>query len=416
MAYISAHSPSEWAYFFLTFFGPYVEPGVTIGMRIELGLIIIGTGIFVYAVRKSLWRAVIAAIGIYAVMFIVGSLPSVLDVIPSVSQSSTLADNIHGTLRYASLQRLLEIGFDFMMARVWFITSLALGLTWFLANFKRQTLIIFRNSRPGVSALYVGLVLFGAFIAYRANPFSMNWDDWLALTTLALAFYFSWMYAACENDIHDVDIDMVSNAYRPIPSGGLDKSEMRTASLIFLAMALVAGYISGYYAFFLILVFNALAYIYSTPPMRLRRLPLVPIVIMSVCSLISVLAGFFTFSHTKTISSFPPALMAGIVIFYFLSMHMKDIKDVDGDRRAGVRTLPVMLGPVWGPRAVGVMNVLAYMIIPFVLGDMLLFIGALPAAALTYVAAVRKPYKDKVGFAIYGIFTVFMMIVLIFRG
>lgn len=428
MAYI-AQSPADMVYSFLTFFGRFVTRGATIGMRIEIAMALLGVGAFVYYVRKSLWRSLATMLALYAIVFVSGNLPGILSaiaglfgvnmsspnqfLISSITNSSTLADNIHGTLLYGSLQRMLEIGFDFMIGRIWFLVTAVLAVLWFFTNFKRQAAAVFKNSRPERATRYVLLVLLGVLIAYHQNSFSINWNDWLSLITLVLAFYFSWMFAVCVNDIFDTKIDRISNTDRPIPSGSLSVSDMKSASLLFLVPALIGGYLSGYYAFFCILFFNAAAYLYSVPPLRLKRLPLVSGIIIAFCCLSAVMAGFFIFSPLKAVSAFPVGLIAGIVCIFFLAEHMKDIKDIEGDRAAGIMTIPIILGPVWGIRVVGIFATLAYLIVPFVAGKMTLFIGAVPAAAITYLLVVRKPYVERPIFIVCGLFVLFLGIVLL---
>jgi len=423
MAYI-VQSPAAMVYSFLTFFGPFVTRGATIGIRVELAAVFIGVGAIVYYVRKSIWRSLVTMLVLYAVVFVSGTMPGMISavaglfsgsisdpnqfLISSILHSSTLANNIHGTLLYSSFQRLLEIGFDFMMGRVWFLVSVGLAIAWFFTNLKRQTKAVFGNSRPERTARYIFLVLLGALIAYHQGSFSMNWNDWLALATLSLSFYFSWMYAIYTNDIFDVKIDLISNSHRPMPNGSLSLSEMRSVSLLFLVPALIGAYLSGYYAFFCVLFFNAAAYLYSVPPLRLKRVPLVSALVVAICCLSTVMAGFFTFSSSKEISAFPVGLIAGIVCVFFLAEHMKDIKDAEGDRVAGVMTIPNMLGPVWGVRVVGMLAALAYLIVPLVAGRSVIFVGSIPAAAITYWLAVRKPYVERPIFIVCGLFVIFL--------
>jgi 4-hydroxybenzoate polyprenyltransferase len=423
MAYL-AQSPMDMAYSFLTFFGPFAARGITVGIRIELAAMIVGIGALVYLVRKSVWRSFATMFVLYAVMFFSVAMPGVLSaiaglfgggasspnqfLISSMIHSSTLADNIHGTLRYVSLQRMLEIGFDFMLGRIWFLATVALGGAWFFTNFRRQATVIFRNSRPDRVAMLVLLIIFGTAAAYYQGHFFLNWNDLLALATLFLSFYFAWMFAVCVNDIFDTDIDRISNAARPLLDGGMSVSHMKSASFLFLVLSLVGGYLCGYYAFFCILTFTALYYIYSAPPVRLKRVPFLSVVIIGFCSLTVVMAGFFTFSVSITVSAFPASLIIGIVVMFSFLSQVKDIKDIEGDRAAGIMTLPVILGPIWGPRIVGGLAALAYMVAPFVIGRTIVFFVAVPAAVITYWFAIRKPYIERPIFVVYGIFILFL--------
>ena len=428
MAYLF-QSPYEMVKSFFTFFGSFTPAGITLGIRMELALLIIGVGLLVFIVRKSRKMALISAISLYIVAFVAVSIPGIISAVSgifgshysgvdqfiqtSILHSSTLADNIHATLRYGSLTRMLEIGFDFMISRIWFIISTTLIGAWFYTNFKRQTVAILKNLRPERIGHYIFLVLLGAIVAYQQNNFSMNWNDWLVLFTLALSFYFSWMFAVGVNDIYDVDIDRVSNGDRPIIENGANVEEMKTASLLFLVLSLVSAYLAGYYAFFCILAFTALYFVYSAPPVRLKRVPFLSVFVIGFCSLTAIMAGFFTFSTVKIVSTFPPSWIIGIVIFFSLLPQVKDIKDIEGDRAAGIMTVPTLYGPVWGPRVVGAMAAIAYLIIPLLAHNSILWIGAVPAAVLSYMICIGKPFKERPIFIVYGLFAIFLGVILL---
>ena len=429
MAYLF-QSPMGMLRSFFTFFGPFVPAGITLGIRIELAILILGVGALVYFVRKSALKSILTMICLYLVAFIAVSLPGVISTIAalfgahstsvnqfiqtSILHSTTLADNIHGTLRYASLTRMLEISFDFMVGRIWFIVTVLLTGTWFFTNHKQKTKAVFRNSRPERVAHYVFLLLLGLFVAYHQSRFSLNWNDWLSLFVLILSFYFSWMSAVCVNDIFDVAIDKISNFSRPITTGSLSLDETKSAAFIFLLLSLVGAYLSGYYAFFCLLAFTALYYIYSAPPVRLKRVPFLSVLIIGFCSLSAAMAGFFTFSSLKEVSAFPAGLILGIVIIFSLLPQTKDIKDIEGDRAVGIITVPILFGPVWGTKVVGILAALAYLIVPLLMNSPVLFFGAAPAAVATYLISTKKPYEERPIFAVYGLFAIFLVVVLLF--
>lgn len=417
MSYL-IQTPSGLAHSFLTFFGTSFFSGITIGIRVEIAVLILGSAWLVYSIRRSVGRAIVTAISVYVILFIAVSLPGLIfnffgnpnQALQSlIIHAITLTDNIHGTLRFETLTRLLEIGFDFLMARIWFLILIILSSFWFLGDFKIQFKAILKNSRPERVVHYFFLVLFGTVVAFKQSHFYLNGYDVLTLMTILLAFYFSWMSAVCMNDIIDLGIDQISNSSRPLPSKHIFLNEMKSASLLFFGLALIAGYLSGYYTFFCVLFFNALYYIYSVPPTRFKRIPVLSAFIISLCCLSAVMAGFFTFSQAKTVSIFPPLLIGGIVGVFFLAQHVKDIKDLEGDRAEGIITIPTLLGPVWGSRAVALMTSVSYLIIPLFLSRPSLFLGAVPAAVISYWLITKKRYKEKYIFVVYFIFGAFLV-------
>ena len=425
MAYLF-ESPSQMVRSLFSFFGPLTHAGITLGIRVELLILILGIGTVVYYVRRSIARAVLTTLVLYLIAFVSVSLPGVISMLAQIFSdghipvnqylqsvilhSSTLADNIHGTLHFQTLTRMLEIGFDFMIARVWLLLVAILSAIWFLTNFGHQTKAIIKNSRPERVSHYVFLILLGVFVAYHQKVFSMNWNDWLVLFILLLSFYFSWMFAVCVNDIFDIEIDRISNSSRPITTGNISVSEMRSAAVIFLVLSLVGAYLCGYYAFFCMLAFTALYYVYSATPLRLKRVPFLSVMVVGFCSLSAAMAGFFTFSALKEVSAFPVNLIIGIVVIFSLLPQVKDIKDIEGDRTACIVTIPTLFGPVWGPRIVGLMAACAYLVVSLLLYSPVFMFGAIPAAVITYWLAVRKPYTERPIFVVYGLFVMFMAV------
>ncbi len=63
---------------YLTAFGLTPDIGITVGYRAVLVLSATGAAIYAYIRRRRLWRAVVAAWGVYTVFFFVGALPSLV--------------------------------------------------------------------------------------------------------------------------------------------------------------------------------------------------------------------------------------------------------------------------------------------------------------------------------------------------
>jgi 4-hydroxybenzoate polyprenyltransferase len=176
---------------------------------------------------------------------------------------------------------------------------------------------------------------------------------------------------------------------------------------------MVSGYIAGFSAFFFVLVFTALYYIYSANPSRLKLIPFFSSFLIALCCLSAVLAGFFLLSPVKNLSVFPDKLAGAVVLLYFLFANIRDMKDIEGDKKAHVMTVPLLFGDVWGPRVVGGMAALAFLLVPVFVGIYSLFVSAVPAAAAIYFYITRKPYAEKPVFNTYFSFIVGSIIVLL---
>lgn len=415
MAYLF-DTPREMLTSLLTFFGS----GVTIGIRIEAFLILLGFGIFVYLSEKSWVRALVSTLGLYFIIYIFLSFPSVISLIfgrgfseplgylsYTLAHSQTLLNNLHPSFRYSTDIGIIEIGFNFFIAKIWFLASVVFALIYFRNLARAKFVAMFKNSRPERVAHYVFMLLIGMLASYSVIPlWRFNFADYLSLIVLLLSIYFSWMFAVCVNDVVDEEIDKVSNTDRPLIEGGLTKDDMKTGSLLFLFASLVGGYFSGYASFFFLTAFTALYYIYSAPPTRFKLIPFFSSFLIGLCCLAVVLAGFFLTIPLKSGALVPTKLVYGVVIIFFLWSHIRDMKDIEGDSKAGVKTVPVIFGPKWGPRVVGVLAGLAYLLVPVFTKFYSLVPIALGAALLTYFFSIKKPYREKPLFFVYDGFVI----------
>lgn len=384
---------------------------ITTGLKIEilLGLLIFSG--LVWKTQKSWKRALVFFLVTYVAVFILGSLPSMVALIGQqgvlsenplaylikiITESSTLSNNLHSSLQYGSTVRLAEIAFNFMIGKILFLIVAGLSSFWFYLNFKEKFKTVLSNARPERIFSYILFFLFGIFFAYKMfGPQNFNWNDWLSVIVFACAIWFSGLFAIGVNDLADEDTDRISNANRPLISGTLDRHEIKQILPLFLVLALLAAFLAGYTAFFFILASNAIYWVYSAPPLRLKKLPLLPSFLIGLCFLTVVAAGFFLFAPIKQTQILPDRLILGVVAIFALLANVRDMKDVAGDRVSGIKTLPVLFGEIWGPRVVGFCAAIAFLLLPIISGFYWFFLTAVPAALLVYYFVNKKPYSEK---------------------
>jgi len=425
------NSPKEMFYSFLHFFDSQIS-GITVGLKIEVTLGILFFGLFVYLVSRKWKKAAISFLALYVIVFFFASIPGIVSIIGqaghlikvdpivfiqnSISESSTMTNNIHSTLRYSSGVRFIEISFNFIMGKILFLISLATLSLWFYMNYKKKFKALIRNSRTERIASYIIMVFFGIFVAYTAffPLIKLNWNDWLSVIVLCLSFYFSGMFAICANDMADEDTDKISNKDRPLISNTLSKSDMKQMGFVFLVTAIVSGFLAGYTSFFFILTFTALYYIYSVPPTRFKLIPFFSSFLISLCMLSAVIAGFFLVSPLKYVSAFPHKLILAIVIIFTLLANVRDMKDIAGDRAAGIKTVPVIFGDVWGPRVVAIFAMTAFILVPVFSGLYILFIPAVPTTLASWYYINKKPYSEKPLDKIYFVFMFVSLLLFLF--
>jgi 4-hydroxybenzoate polyprenyltransferase len=387
--------------------------GITIGIKVEFILILCGVFSYVFLKTKSIGKSLGISILSYAVMFFLIALPSFLalaggSVLPqsfliSGFSSSHVAANFMRPTVQISYGYALETIFNLGMGSILYLLDFLLVIGWLIAYRWKTALAFLKNVRPGRTIHYFVMVAAGISlaIAEKKNIFAFNYADGIALAVVLTSYLCAWLFAVGVNDRVDVAIDRVSNADRPLAAGSVTESEIRSANLFFLAWSLLGGFLAGYWGFFMICVFTAAYYVYSAPPLRLKRIPLLATFLIAVACLTAFMSGFYFMDSGKLLSDFPWQALFLILVFFTLFLNVKDIKDIEGDRENGIATIPVVFGKRWGREAVGILLVAAFLSVPVTMGKWILFWPSLIAAALGYFLVMAKPYREWKIFVLY---------------
>jgi 4-hydroxybenzoate polyprenyltransferase len=331
-----------------------------------------------------------------------------------ITTSQTTSGYLPSYLKYSSITVFMETAFNFFMAKIFFIISLVLTIFIFYKNNQSKFKTILENSRWERVIYYTFIILFGVWLSKILNPEKvLIWPDYLSIVMLLLSFYFAWLFAVFVNDREDISIDEISNKNRPLVQKKLDYQDLNQLLIILPVLFFISGYLAGFAPLFFVLCFSGLYYAYSARPTRFKIIPIFSSFIISLCALSMVLAGFFIIYPYKDLSLFPTKILVGIVVIYFLSSHIKDLKDLEGDAKSGIKTLPVMLGSLWAPKVVGVLSSLAYLLVPIFLSKIFL-VTAIPFAITNYLLINRKPYQEKIVFFNYFIFIIFSFVLIHF--
>ena len=271
-----------------------------------------------------------------------------------------------------------------------------------------------RNVRIERVLFFLSLLFLGMFYAYLGGYGKLSSPiDLLTLLCVSLSFVSAWLYAIHVNDVIDIEIDTVSNQQRPLIKGELTVNEMDQVGYLWLAITLLGGWASGFFSFYMLLVFVAAAYIYSQPPLRLRVIPLLGSFLISIACLTTVLSGFFFVSLNKEIRTFPPSISFEILIILTLIINIKDIKDKDSDKKAGIGTLANMFGEN-STKVIGLCFAFSILLIPFFLSLYSLYVTAIPTALMGYIILNKKPFVEKHIFILGLVFVISSVLLSLF--
>jgi len=216
------------------------------------------------------------------------------------------------------------------------------------------------------------------------------------------------------NDWFDREVDAINEPGRPIPSGRVPGRWGLRLALGWTLLSLAVATTLGLWGFIAAVVGLLLAWAYSAPPLRLKRNGWWGNTAVAVCY-----EGLPWFTGAAVMAAAMPdvrvLLLAGL---YSLGAHgimtLNDFKAVEGDRRLGIRTLPVQLGVGRAARVACVVMAVPQAIVAVVLYDWGLpgyaaVIAALLAAQIALMARLlrqpgaRAPWYNATGTSLYVI-------------
>ena len=171
------------------------------------------------------------------------------------------------------------------------------------------------------------------------------------LLLLPLATFLTIVGMYVLNDLFDVDIDRANGKKRPIPLRKVSKNQV----WIFVALTNAIGFAIALFIYSLpnILIFMSLVAIglmYSSPKVSLKDRLVIKTLSISIALMLCLLFGLTgIYNCTSDGKSFDglavplyAALMLGIMIF--VTSPLNDLGDINGDRGAGRRTIPIVIG------------------------------------------------------------------------
>jgi chlorophyll synthase len=198
------------------------------------------------------------------------------------------------------------------------------------------------------------------------------------------------------NDWFDRDVDAVNEPQRPIPSGRMPGSWGLYVAILWSCLSLVCAAALGSWVFGAAALGLLLAWGYSAPPVRLKQNGWWGNLACAVCY-----EGFaWVTGAAVLVGGMPPLRTVGIAALYSLGAHgimtLNDFKSIDGDRRWGVKSLPVQLGAEHAGEVACVAMALPQFVVVALLGAWGAVHSAMAVAALlgVQILLMRRLLKD----------------------
>jgi chlorophyll synthase len=190
---------------------------------------------------------------------------------------------------------------------------------------------------PPMWAFMCGVVSSGAAI-------SGNWV--VAIVGILLAGPLVCATSQAVNDWYDRHVDAINEPNRPIPSGRIPGHWGLIIAIAWTVLSLAVAAALGPVVLLAAVVGLVLAWAYSAPPIRLKQNGWWGNL---ACGLCYEGLAWVTGAAVMLAGQWPDPRILLIALLYSLGAHgimtLNDFKSIEGDRRMGIGSLPVQLGP-----------------------------------------------------------------------
>ncbi len=392
---------------FFTFFGDRPDIGITYGVRVEVALAVIFLFIYGYIKSKNIFKSLYLSLISYTIFFVLGTFPSWITIAtngfakgffkvtevdvaqmfltPAKIFSREIPDIV------SSLNIKMSIIFSLLLAGL-----LVVGC-WLLV--KEKFITFLQNIRPPQIIFHLGFLCVGVGLAliFTDSFLEINLFNVVGFLVLLLAVCFAWLASVIPNDIADWEIDKKTNPWRPLPSGKFTIEQYKVLGWSLFAVSVLFSAIVNFKIALLLLVYQSLAWIYSSWPLRLKRFAYISSFTSSLALLMILFSGFILISPSQNVEKLPVSIIILIALSYTLSIPLKDFKDIEGDKKYSIYTVPVLFGEYWGKVAVSSGIFISYLSSIVFLNEPRLFWWALIFGGISFwlVYKMKAPAESR---------------------
>jgi chlorophyll synthase len=227
---------------------------------------------------------------------------------------------------------------------------------------KTRQLLGMKGAAPGETSIWkirlqlmkpiTWIPLIWGVVCGAASSGGYNWtleDILKAATCMLLSGPLMAGYTQTLNDFYDKEIDAINEPYRPIPSGAISIPQVVTQILVLLLAGIGVAYTLDLWAGHEFPILTCLtlggaflAYIYSAPPLKLKK--------NGWLGNYALGASYIALPWWAGHALFGDLNWTIVILTLFYSLAglgiavVNDFKSVEGDRQLGLKSLPVMFG------------------------------------------------------------------------
>ncbi len=377
-------SKEEFIYSLLNVFNPFVElSALSPGMRIELFIVVIGVLVYSWLIERNIIKSIIVLALFLTATGFIGSFPGFI----GKEKFDTFSLIQTDTQRYATIN----------------LYFLAISLILLFPNYFLKIL----KMRIYKFLYYLPLLIFGFIGGIKVVKFTYsnafaNIFDYIGILNIVLSLFLAFLIALIINDYYDRQIDEINKKLNVFNSGILKESEFLPFVLTLLVLCLSFALSTSYAVFIVLLVILSSAILYSIEPIRLKRFWIVSTLNLSFIALMSVVLGISYFYKDNPILILNPKVTLSILIGITLGFGVKDISDVEGDKKSLVFTAYTIFGNL-GKFIQAVLTSSVFIIISKILE--VNFIIGIIFSVISFILAIQKKFYEALFLLLFGVFS-----------
>ena len=183
------------------------------------------------------------------------------------------------------------------------------------------------------------------------------------------------------NQYFDLQIDKINKPHRPLPAGKITPKKAMVWALVLYSIAVFLAYLVNFQFFIIVLATVFITFFYSAPPLRFKKHAIIANLSIAIPrGVLLIVAGWVSVKSGFTIE---PWFIGGIFGLFLLgAAATKDFKDVEGDRKYGINTLPVIYGVIKTIKIISPFFVFPFLLIPLGVYFRIIKPAALPLTGL----------------------------------
>lgn len=400
-------SPRDLLWQYLTIFGNLPSGIVYFGTKITFLAVIFLSSSLVWLKTKSYWKSFFSAIAVYSILFFMGSFPSLFFYAHNfifgvknffkiksfeIAQFFGAPNKILG-IDFPNFQYALAYRLDFIY---YIFLVFLLAIIFFMIS-RKKFVAVLKNLRLPQIIYHSGLFFIGIGLGYLNYPQNFKVDIFSILLTavLLISIWFAWLASLVPNDIYDFEIDNITNTDRPLPQKIFSREEYIQFGIVCFLLSILGAISVGFSFAVLLIVYQIIAWIYSAEPFRLKKIPVIATFISSLASLTILFMGYILMSDGQTIDNLSWRIILLLIVSYTISLPIKDFKDIEGDKKYGVFTIPVIFGEKKARLIVAASVFTSYILSVFWLNELNVFWWAMLLGSFSFLAVSSEKINPR---------------------